>query len=278
MEKQKEFHFTDKDFNLIRKQIYEKTGINLTPAKRDMVYSRLVRRLRQLGMTKFSDYTNLLDDGDDKELVQFINAITTNLTSFFREPHHFTYLAKTIFPHLIRTKINSRKIRIWSAGCSTGEEPYSIAMTVLQHFPGVRQWDIKILATDLDSNVLEKAKSGVYHQDRIRDLDASLVKKWFIRGTNGNEQNVKIKQEAQDLITFNRLNLMEGWPIKGKFDVVFCRNVVIYFDKQTQKLLFERFAEHIENDGHIFLGHSETMFKVSDRFELIGQTMYKLKK
>jgi len=148
----------------------------------------------------------------------------------------------------------------------------------LQHFPGVRQWDIKILATDLDSNVLEKAKSGVYHQDRIRDLDASLVKKWFIRGTNGNEQNVKIKQEAQDLITFNRLNLMEGWPIKGKFDVVFCRNVVIYFDKQTQKLLFERFAEHIENDGHIFLGHSETMFKVSDRFELIGQTMYKLKK
>ena len=278
MEKQKEFHFTDKDFNLIRKQIYEKTGINLTPAKRDMVYSRLVRRLRQLGMTKFSDYTNLLDDGDDKELVQFINAITTNLTSFFREPHHFTYLAKTIFPHLIRTKINSRKIRIWSAGCSTGEEPYSIAMTVLQHFPGVRQWDIKILATDLDSNVLEKAKSGVYHQDRIRDLDASLVKKWFIRGTNGNEQNVKIKQEAQDLITFNRLNLMEGWPIKGKFDVVFCRNVVIYFDKQTQKLLFERFAEHIENDGHIFLGHSETMFKVSDRFDLIGQTMYKLKK
>ncbi len=278
MEKQREFYFTDKDFDSIRKLVYERTGINLSTAKRDMVYSRLVRRLRQLGLEKFSDYTDMLHEGDDHELVQFTNALTTNLTSFFREPHHFIYLGKTIIPYLLQNNKNTRRIRVWSAGCSTGEEPYSIAITLLENIPRIREWDIKILATDLDSNVLEKARKGIYQADRVRDLDAKVVRDWFSKESDGSAQYVKIREDARQLITFNQLNLMEKWPMKGSFDVIFCRNVVIYFDKETQKVLFDRYADALTVDGHIFLGHSETMYKVSDRFDLIGQTMYRRKR
>ncbi len=275
MEKAREFHFTESDFDNIRDLVHKRTGINLSKAKMDMVYSRLARRLRQLGIERFSDYTRLLDQGDDDELVQFTNAITTNLTSFFREPHHFTYLEKTAIPGLLRSNASERRLRIWSAGCSTGEEPYTLAITLMRSIPDIRKWDVKILATDLDSQVLEKAKAGVYTEERISGLDRHIVNEWFVRGRGDKAGQVKVKESLQDLITFKQLNLIEEWPMKGPFDVIFCRNVVIYFDKDTQRGLFDRYADILRPDGHIMLGHSETMFKVSDRFQLIGQTIYR---
>lgn len=270
----RDFHFTDKDFNFIRALVAEKTGIVLSDAKRDLVYGRLSRRLRQLGIKRFADYCRLLQDGDEDEMVQFTNAITTNLTSFFREAHHFDYLGATLLPTLEKEKPN-RKIRIWSAGCSTGEEPYSISMTIKEKCPRLAGWDLKILATDLDSNVLAKAQAGIYEHSRVEDLSRERLRRWFRKGRGVNEGSAKVSAELQELITFRQLNLMQEWPMQGPFDVIFCRNVVIYFDKATQRTLFNRYADLLVDGGHLFVGHSESLFKVTDRFELIGKTVYR---
>jgi len=272
---EREFHFTDRDFHRIREFVQEKTGISLSDAKRNLVYSRLTRRLRQLNMQKFSDYFSLVCEEGSDELGHFINAITTNLTAFFREEHHFDYLAKAVLPSLIKANERDRKIRVWSAGCSTGEEPYSIAMTILETLPASSGWDIKVLATDLDTNVVAHAKEGVYDTDRIAGLTKARTQKWFQKGKGSHEGSVKVVQQVKDLITFKSLNLMESWPMKGGFDVLFCRNVVIYFDKPTQRTLFDRYADMLKPDGHLFVGHSESLFKVSTRFELLGKTIYR---
>ncbi|MBL1261612.1 MAG: protein-glutamate O-methyltransferase CheR [Thiotrichaceae bacterium] len=274
MEKIRDFDFTDKDFKKVRTLVKSHTGISLSNAKKDMVYSRLSRRLRALKIDHFSDYCSLVEGGDGDELIKFTNAITTNLTAFFREDHHFQHLAKTLIPAL--TKSNSdKRIRIWSAGCSTGEEPYSLAIAMKEAIPSVDSWDVKILATDLDSDVLNTAKNGVYKSDRIDSLSSGRKKKWFLKGKGDNAGTVRVRPELQDLITFKQLNLLREWPTKGPFDFIFCRNVVIYFDKETQKALFNRYANVLKNDAHLFIGHSESLFKVSDRFSLLGQTIYK---
>jgi chemotaxis protein methyltransferase CheR len=255
--------------------VMEQTGISLSEHKRELVYGRLTKRLRTLGLGTFADYCSHLTDDNNGELLELINAITTNLTSFFRENHHFEYLEQTVFPELIASRNNNRRIRIWSAGCSTGEEPYSIAMMVRECFPSGQGWDVKILATDIDSNVLAKAAAGVYAEDRVSGLPTQRVKKWFRKGSGEQAGTVKVSPELQSLISFKQLNLMNPWPMKGPFDIIFCRNVVIYFDKPTQKVLFGRYADLMADDGHLFVGHSETLFKVTERFRLVGRTIYK---
>lgn len=272
--REKEFHFSDKEFNFIRKLVGDRTGIVLSDAKRQMVYGRLSRRIRQLGLSSFTSYCELLENGDENELVEFTNAITTNLTSFFRENHHFEFLTNTLFPALIKKNSHTRRVRIWSAGCSSGEEPYSIAMCVREAFPASGGWDVKILATDLDSNMVQRAKEGVYTLERVEGLTPKRMKRWVKQGKGTNSHLVKMSSQLQELITFKQLNLMHEWPMKGQFDVIFCRNVVIYFNKDTQRILFERYANQISSDGHLFIGHSESLHNVSNRFKLLGRTIY----
>ncbi len=276
-EKEREFLFTEKDFDRIRKFVKQHTGIKLSDAKMNMVYGRLSRRLRQLGIDSISAYMRLVEAPGSDELPQFINAMTTNLTAFFREKHHFEYLEQTLLPQLLRRNAQSRRLRIWSAGCSTGEEPYSLAMTLLSAVPRPDEWDMRILATDLDSNVLAHAQAGIYDAERIDGLDQAIKKRWFRRGRGSRAGSVRVSPELQALISFRQLNLMQDWPMKGPFDFIFCRNVVIYFDKPTQARLFDRYADILIPRGHVFLGHSESMFKVCDRFDLIGKTIYQKK-
>ena len=277
MEKNRDFHFTDKDFSRIQGLVSEHTGISLSDAKKDMVYGRLSRRLRALNIEKFQDYCSLLEDEHEDELINFTNAITTNLTSFFREPHHFEYLAKTVIPALAKKNAHTKKIRIWSAGCSTGEEPYSIAMTMLENMSGLHGWDIKILATDLDSNVVATASAGIYTHERVNGITKARLSKWFKKGSGEHSEKVRVANDLKKLITFKQLNLMHEWPMQGPFDIIFCRNVVIYFDKPTQKVLFDRYYDLMAESGHLFIGHSESLYRVSDKFSLIGNTMYQKK-
>lgn len=271
----REFDFNRNDFDYISNLITERTGIVLAEHKIDMVYSRLARRLRQLHLKSFKEYIKIIDQGDDRELIEITNALTTNLTAFFREPHHFEFLTNQLLPDLVRSK-SERCLRIWSAGCSSGEEPYSIAMTVKEVMP--KGWDIKILATDLDSNMVSRAKAGVYTLERVAGMSQQRLKRWVLRGKGDKSEQVKMSPELREIITFKQLNLMHEWPIKGPFDFIFCRNVVIYFDKPTQKILFNKYADLMESNGHLFIGHSESLFKVSDRFKLLGKTMYQKSK
>ena len=270
-----EFEFSDRDFQRVRRIINEVAGISLADGKRELVYSRLSRRLRQRGLRRFEDYCDLLETQDDTaELGEFVNALTTNLTSFFREPHHFEFLARELLPALIRERgFGTRRIRVWSAGCSTGEEPYSIAMVLRETLPATG-WDVKILATDLDSNVLATAGQGVYELSRVKDLPEARLRRWFQKGRGAQTGWVRVAPALRELITFRRLNLMDDWPMRGAFDIVFCRNVVIYFDKPTQRVLFERFADQLVEQGHLFVGHSESLFKVTERFVPLGKTIY----
>lgn len=275
IETNRDFHFTDKDFNEIRTLVKTHTGITLSDAKKNMVYSRLSRRLRQLDIHAFKDYIKLIKSDQSDEFTNFTNAITTNLTSFFRENHHFDYLKNTVLPGLFADKTRGKKIRIWCCASSTGEEPYSIAITVKEAMPKNETWDVKIIATDLDSNVLQKAESGIYDVERIDGIKANTRKLWFWKGKGKNEGVVRVNPELQEMITFKQLNLLNNWPFSGPFDIVFCRNVVIYFDKDTQRVLFDRIANVMsKNNPHLFIGHSESLFKVSDRYKLIGQTIY----
>ncbi|GEB70529.1 chemotaxis protein CheR [Pseudoalteromonas carrageenovora] len=266
----KEFLFTERDFKEIAALVYNACGIVLGEHKREMVYSRIARRIRERKLTDFSTYLAYLNSHKDQEFDAFINALTTNLTSFFRESHHFDYLKKQLVPALLVQNKNSRRVRIWSAGCSTGEEPYSLAMALHELFPS--NWDVKILATDLDSNVLKKAHTGVYSAANVNGLDDALLKRWFLKSKDG--ESYKVKPKLQQLISFKRLNLLQNWPMKGPFDLILCRNVVIYFDKDTKDLLFKRYAKILAPHGHLFLGHSETMGKEHTEFKNLGKTMY----
>ncbi len=279
LEKTREFEFNDRHFSILRKLVSEHTGIVLSDAKKELVYGRLSRRLRKLGLNSFDVYCDLLEKTDnDDEFVNFVNAVTTNLTSFFRENHHFEFLSQTVIPWLLRENASSRRIRIWSAGCSTGEEPYSVAMVLRESIPDIDNWDVRLLATDIDSSVLETASQGVYTEERINGLSKQRARRWFRRGTGEQQGNVKVSRELQNLITFKQLNLMHPLPMRGPFDIIFCRNVVIYFDKPTQRVLFDKYANIMRHDGYLFIGHSENLFQVSDRFEALGQTMYRRKR
>lgn len=269
------FVFTDSDFNKLRDTIKDIAGISLSDQKKELVYGRLTRRLRALRLQTFKEYLEYLEEHTDTELELFTNALTTNLTSFFRENHHFEMMATDIHPWLLQRYQQTGRLRIWSAGCSTGEEPYSIAITIAESVPDAFSKNIKILATDLDTDVVAKAASGVYADNRIEGLPKERVKKWFVRGTGDKSGFVKVSDKLRDMITFKPLNLMHSWPMKGPFDVIFCRNVVIYFDKPTQAVLFDRYADMLCDSGVLFIGHSETMAEVCNRFELVGKTMYR---
>ncbi|ACR11695.1 chemotaxis protein methyltransferase [Teredinibacter turnerae T7901] len=267
----KEFPMTEKNFGMIKAIAYKLTGISLSDHKKNMVYGRLARRLRALRLNSFDQYCALIDQENCSEHVEFINSITTNLTSFFREKHHFDFMAGQLLPQLMRKNLKTKRLRVWSAGCSTGEEPYSIAM-VLRSLASLSGWDVRILATDLDTNVVNKGKNGVYPVDRAENIPDEYRR--FLK-TDKNHEWVRVKSSVCDLITFKQLNLLQDWPMKGPFDIIFCRNVVIYFDAPTQKKLFDRYANILTDDGHLFIGHSENLHNVTNRFQALGRTIYK---
>jgi chemotaxis protein methyltransferase CheR len=270
----REFAFTDDHFNRLRCLVNLHAGISVSDSKRELIYSRLSRRLRHLGMDNFEGYCRMLEEGDACEVPQFVNAITTNLTSFFRESHHFDYLADKVLPGLMERKSKTRQLRIWSAGCSTGEEPYSIAIVIRECLKNIDEWDIKILATDIDSNVLEMAEKGIYPDEKINGLSLDRLQTSFRKGIGSNLGFVKIVPKLKQMISFRQLNLMDSWPMRGLFDIIFCRNVVIYFNKQRQKILFDRFSDSLDPKGFLFVGHSESLFDICKKFDLVGKTIY----
>jgi chemotaxis protein methyltransferase CheR len=267
----REFEFASADFEMVRKLIYERAGITLSPAKVDMVYSRLARRLRVLGLTRFSDYLDFLKSGrDESEWEAFTNALTTNLTSFFREAHHFPILAEFLKAR------GGRDLTIWCCAASTGEEPYTIAMTVAEVF-GSFNTPVRIVASDLDTSVLQKARSAVYPVERVEKLSSERMQRFFLRGSGKQEGYVKVRPELARMVTFQQVNLLsEPLPLKGPFDVIFCRNVMIYFDKPTQADVVRRLTRTMKPDALLFIGHSESMFHVSDLLKLRGKTVYEL--
>ena len=270
----REFEFGNEDFEALRKLVKQITGINLSDQKRELVYGRLARRLRALQLQSFAQYRDLLARDGGREIAQFCNAITTNLTSFFREPHHFDYLRDQVLAPMADSGA-ARRLRIWSAGCSTGEEPYSLAMTILEALPDVRRWDVRILATDLDSDVLERGRRGVYTEERLKNLSLQRRSRFFRERREREGLCYEVAPELKSLITFKQLNLMHALPMRGPLDAVFCRNVVIYFDKPTKQRLFGRYAQKLVDGGYLFLGHSESMYGLSEDFDLVGRTIYR---
>ena len=267
----REFVFTTQNFERIRKLIYDHAGIALSPNKKDMVYSRLARRLRVTGHSNFDDYVDLIEQGDAAEWEPFVNALTTNLTAFFREPHHFVLLKD-----YLRARPPREHITIWCSAASTGEEPYSIAMTVAEVF-GYIPPTVKILASDLDTRVLEQARLGVYSQDRVEKLSAPQLKKYFLRGSGKHAGMVRVRPELRAMLTFRQINLLDAtWPMRGPFDVIFCRNVMIYFDRPTQYAILEKFVPLMAPDGLLFAGHSESFHHANKLFRLREKTVYAL--
>jgi chemotaxis protein methyltransferase CheR len=267
----REFAFSPADFERVRKLIYQHAGISLSDVKQDMVYSRLARRLRATGLNSFADYLALLERGDKDEWEKFVNSLTTNLTSFFREPHHFPILAD----HL-QSLSGSSPIKIWCSASSTGEEPYSIAMTVVETF-GSFNVPVAIMASDLDTSVLATAEKGVYPMDRVEKISPERMKRFFLRGSGAQDGFVCVRPELRRLISFQRLNLLDpSWSVRGPLDVIFCRNVMIYFDKPTQYKILSRFAPLMREHGLLFAGHSESFLHAADLFRSKGKTVYEL--
>jgi chemotaxis protein methyltransferase CheR len=268
----KEFEFTARDFERVRGLIYKRAGIALADSKQEMVYSRLARRLRANGITSFVQYLDDLERGtNDQEWEAFTNALTTNLTSFFREAHHFPILAE----HVAKLK-GQGQIEVWCSASSTGEEPYSIAITLCEAF-GTLTPPAHIIATDIDTNVLNTAANGVYPMDRVEKLSPERARRFFLKGKGEQTGLVRVRPELRKMITFKQLNLLsDNWPISGQFDAIFCRNVMIYFDKPTQGKILSRFAPLMKPDGLLFAGHSENFLYVTDAFKLRGKTVYEL--
>ncbi|MDR1310391.1 MAG: chemotaxis protein CheR [Burkholderiaceae bacterium] len=268
----KEFVFTTSDFRRIRELIYKRAGISLADSKEEMVYSRIARRLRATGISNFGAYLDRLESGAmEDEWEAFTNALTTNLTSFFREEHHFPILAEHV-----KKKKGSGTFSVWCSASSTGEEPYSIAITLCEAL-GTLHPSAEIVATDIDTNVLKTASHGVYAKDKTNKLSPERLRKFFLRGKGVNEGRIRVRKELRELITYHQLNLLESrWPVSGQFDVIFCRNVMIYFDKPTQGQILSRFAALLKPDGLLFAGHSENFSYVTDAFRLVGKTVYKL--
>jgi len=270
---EREFEFGDAAFGKVRTLLKQRSGIDVGEGKRMMVYGRLVRRLRALRLRGFQDYLPLLEDPQSEESKQFLNALTTNVTELFREAHHFEFLTKRVIPETRRER--GKQLRIWSAGCSTGEEPYSIAITLKEAAGNDSSWAPRVLATDIDSEVLSKAERGVYAVDKVSQLEGKS-RRWFQRGQGRNAGLARVRAELRDWISFRQLNLLGPWPMRGPFDAIFCRNVVIYFDTPTREALVNRFAELLRDGGYLFMGHSESLTGASsDLLEPCGKTTYR---
>ncbi|CAN5364708.1 chemotaxis protein CheR [soil metagenome] len=256
------------DFERVRKLIYARAGIALSEAKQQMAHSRLSRRVRATGADGFADYLDRLERHGGDEWQEFVNALTTNLTSFFRERHHFPVLAEFAAAH---ASASSSPLKVWCSAASTGEEPYSIAMTLAE----LGQSQASVLSTDIDTNVLEQARRGVYRNEGIKSLEPAQLRRWFLKGRGANEGHVKVRPELARMCRFEPLNLLaDSWSIGGPFDVIFCRNVMIYFDKPTQYRILERFAAVLRPGGLLFAGHSENFSEARKHFALRGKTVY----
>jgi len=267
----REFNFTAKNFKRVQKLIYDHAGIALSESKQELVYSRLSRRLRATGIRTFDEYLSLLKRNDGVEWEAFTNSLTTNLTSFFRESHHFPLLAEQMHKYK-----GSEPFTIWCSAASTGEEPYSIAMTAVDAF-GSFNPPVTIIATDLDTNVLETAQKGVYPEARIDKMERDMIIRFFLRGAGKQDGMVRVREELRNMITFRQLNLLDKtWPLRNSFHVLFCRNVMIYFDKPTQLEILKKFVPLMHNDGLLYAGHSESFYHAEAYFKLRGKTVYEL--
>lgn len=276
------YRITDEEFRTFRRLIHEDAGISLSEAKRQLVCSRLTKRLRHFGFQTFRQYYNYLmtQDHDGTERLQMINCLTTNKTEFFREGHHFDFLRKHVFPW-VRRRLRlgePKRLRLWSAGCSSGEEAYSLAITVQEEFGELPGWDIKILASDVATNVLHKAEAGLYAEESLTCVPQVLRRKYFLQGQHGQSDGVCVRPELQEMITFRRINFIaDSWPIHTQFDAIFCRNVAIYFDRNTQRRLFNRLAEYLLPGGYLFVGHSESLLGLADQVVPLHGTVYRLR-
>ena len=273
---EEEIPLSDKEFDKIRDRIYRIAGISLGESKRVLVVSRLTKIVRAKNLKSFDAYVDFLDrQASEADKQVFVNALTTNLTRFYREDHHFDHLVKYVGRLVAKPRYKSAtgkpRLRIWSAGCSTGQEPYTIAMVLMQNYPQLKGWDFKILATDVDTDVIARAATGIYSAGELEGLSKAQAKV-FERMADG---NVRVPAIFRNLMTFKPLNLMLDWPLKGPFDAIFCRNVTIYFDKQTQTRVFERFGSLLPEDGYLYIGHSENMRAASLGFILEGKTIYR---
>lgn len=270
------YDISDKEFQLFRDIIFRETGIHMSDRKRNLIVARLSKRLRALNLSNFSEYYQFLEESHDtgNELINLINRVTTNKTDFFRERHHFEFLLDVVLPSFIEAARMGcqRRLRIWSAGCSSGEEPYSIAMTVSEAFQNERGWDIKILATDLDTEILARASRGTYTTQQITPVPMDYISKYLVRRPEGYEACPQIK----NMIAFRKLNLMAPqFPMKNPFDIIFCRNVMIYFNEQTKTELVNKFHLHLKDPGYMFIGHSESLMHMKHLFKFLKHTIYR---
>ncbi|MBY0565074.1 MAG: protein-glutamate O-methyltransferase [Hyphomonadaceae bacterium] len=268
-----EYPFTRRNFDDIAKRLYELSGIHLNESKTTLVYSRLAKRLRKLGLSDFDEYCALINSkAGEGELADLVNALTTNLTRFFREPHHFEHLSKSVMPRLAEAARRGDRVRLWSAACSSGEEAYSMALCVFDALPNANLYDVRLLATDIDQNMVATARAGRYRDEATTPIPAHLRERWMVRGDG--DKPWRVKDDVASIMVFNELNLIGPWPMRGKFDVIFCRNVVIYFDDKTQTDLWKRFRQALAPDGRFYIGHSE---RVDDpALTSDGLTIYKL--
>ncbi|NDY95337.1 CheR family methyltransferase [Wenzhouxiangella limi] len=266
---------TPAEFDFIRGLIRDYAGIVIGENKRSMVQGRITRRMRELGIRDVGEYLDYIRTAPEIERDGLASALTTNVTAFFREIHHFEYLTTQFLPSLRGRGL--RRIRAWSAGCSSGEEAYSIAITLMEGLGDEKGWDIGVLATDLDFNMIRFAREGVYPLERVGRLPPEQLKRWFLRGGGSQDGRVMVRPELKRIVRVMPLNLLEEWPMSGPFDVIFCRNVFIYFDRDVKARIVDRYAELLPVGGLLFIGHSESLHGLTDRFELIGGTIYRKK-
>ncbi|MBW1739584.1 MAG: protein-glutamate O-methyltransferase CheR [Deltaproteobacteria bacterium] len=268
---------SDRDFRRFSDLVYKRCGINLHEGKKELVRARLGKRLRETGFKDFNAYYKFLTQKDNgHELVKMLDAISTNLTSFFREEKHFDFLNQVVFPSYVAGRNGKRlqRLRFWSAGCSSGEEPYSLAISLLEYFGDSPGFDIKILGTDISTKVLAQAKGGVYPAARLERMPSSVVRKYFQRGYGRQEGYFRVKLSVRAMVEFRRLNLIEPFPFKEAFNLILCRNVMIYFDKSTQQTLANKFYDALTEEGYLFIGHSETLTGINHQFKYIRPSVY----
>lgn len=271
----KKFTLTEEEFNKLRRLVFDAAGISLSDAKRELVISRFSRRLRALNLSTFGEYYNFVISPDGQsEMQNFVNSITTNKTDFFREPHHFDFLRDQFVPECLR--LGRREVRVWSAGCSTGEEPYTAAM-VLHHYltepHGIR---VKVLATDIDTSVLDSARTGIYDERQIKPIPDEMLRRYFLRGKDDSAGLYKAKDILKEVVTFRQLNFIaENYPVSAIFDVIFCRNVIIYFNNDTKRRVLNRLSSYLTRGGYFIIGHSETLFDMVDGLTYLKNTIYR---
>ena len=270
---------TDQEFSLFQKLIHEKAGIYLAPAKRALVDSRLAKRVRELGLHSFAAYYHhVVEERDGTELIKLLDRISTNETHFFREPRQFEFLAQRVFPDWtarVAAGLRSRRIRVWSAGCSTGEEPYSIAMALWEHFPPSAGWDNEILATDLSTRALDCARAAIWPIAKAKEIPPEYLKRFMLKGIGAQAGNMKAGSEIRSIVRFQRLNLNDdAYPVSGGFDLIFCRNVLIYFDGPARLRVINRLLNQLAPGGYFFVGHAESLNDITDRARYVMPTVY----